>query len=319
VKTYPKIYSVVRQIPRGRLATYGQIARLAGLAGHARQVGYALHALLENSDVPWQRVINARGEISLRSDPYSHDIQRQLLEEEGVFPDLNGRYSLSRYGWKPDQKESERAPESVDMETIYRSLPPDEIPWNRETPPEAFREIFDNERVKACSAVDLGCGLGHYALWLAQRGFTVTGIDVSETAIRLARQNAARQQVDCDFRCMDLSKPLEDLIEKFDFAFDWELLHHMNPEQRSIYVRNVASLLNPSGRYLSLCFSEKDPQFGGSGKYRETSIGTRLYFSSEEELRILFASHFQIIEMKTISIPGKRGSHQTIRAFMRKV
>ena len=67
--TYARIYEVVRRIPEGRVATYGQVAALADLPGHARQVGYALHALPEGGNVPWHRVINARGAISLRSDP----------------------------------------------------------------------------------------------------------------------------------------------------------------------------------------------------------------------------------------------------------
>ncbi|MDQ3283053.1 MAG: MGMT family protein, partial [Acidobacteriota bacterium] len=67
MKRYERIWSVVRRIPRGRVATYGQIAELADLEGPARQVGYALHNLPEPSDVPWHRVINARGEISPRS------------------------------------------------------------------------------------------------------------------------------------------------------------------------------------------------------------------------------------------------------------
>ena len=81
---YRKIYSVIRRIPEGRVATYGQIARLAGLGGHARMVGYALHALPSGSDVPWHRVINARGMISLRSDGDFALIQRGLLEREGI-------------------------------------------------------------------------------------------------------------------------------------------------------------------------------------------------------------------------------------------
>ena len=59
-----RIYAIVRRIPRGRIASYGQVARLAGLPGHARQVGYALHALPEDSGIPWHRVINARGRTS---------------------------------------------------------------------------------------------------------------------------------------------------------------------------------------------------------------------------------------------------------------
>ena len=63
-ETYQRIYAVVRQVPAGRVATYGQVATMAGLAGHARQVGYALHSLDVDETVPWHRVINARGEVS---------------------------------------------------------------------------------------------------------------------------------------------------------------------------------------------------------------------------------------------------------------
>jgi len=73
----------VKRIPRGRVATYGQIATLAGLDGHARQVGYALHSLPDRSDIPWHRVINAKGEISPRSAGDSHELQRMLLDLRG--------------------------------------------------------------------------------------------------------------------------------------------------------------------------------------------------------------------------------------------
>jgi methylated-DNA-protein-cysteine methyltransferase related protein len=97
--TWDRFYRVIRKIPRGHVATYGQIARLAGLPGHARQVGYALHALKGSTSVPWQRVINAAGRISLR--PLTGGIsQRLLLEKEGV--EFSGeRVSLARYAWTP--------------------------------------------------------------------------------------------------------------------------------------------------------------------------------------------------------------------------
>src|SRR5213594_2204157 len=79
-KTYQRIYAVVRRIPRGRVATYGQIAELAGLEGRARQVGYALHALPSRTALPWHRVINARGEISARSGSDWGELQRLVLE-----------------------------------------------------------------------------------------------------------------------------------------------------------------------------------------------------------------------------------------------
>ena len=92
------IQRTVQRIPRGRVATYGQIARVAGLAGQARQVGYALHALSEDSGVPWHRVINAKGEISLRG---LADLQQALLEDEGVEFNRHGRVDLERYAWRP--------------------------------------------------------------------------------------------------------------------------------------------------------------------------------------------------------------------------
>jgi len=99
LKRYELIWSIVQQIPRGRVATYGQVAELAGLDGHARQVGYALHNLPSSSAVPWHRVINAKGEISPRSAGDSHELQRMLLEAEGVVIDPRGRIELTRYRW----------------------------------------------------------------------------------------------------------------------------------------------------------------------------------------------------------------------------
>lgn len=99
--TWDPIYAVVRRIPRGRVATYGQVARLAGRPGHARQVGYALHALPASSRVPWQRVVNARGRVSTRAEPGCDVLQRRLLEGEGVAFRPDGRIDLERHGWQP--------------------------------------------------------------------------------------------------------------------------------------------------------------------------------------------------------------------------
>lgn len=92
---------MVRRIPKGRVATYGQVAALAGIAGHARQVGYALHALPEGSTVPWHRVVNASGGISVRSMPGAELVQQQLLAREGVRLNARGRVALSQTRWVP--------------------------------------------------------------------------------------------------------------------------------------------------------------------------------------------------------------------------
>jgi methylated-DNA-protein-cysteine methyltransferase related protein len=97
---YARIYAVVRRIPRGRVATYGQIAELAGLPGHARQVGYALHALPDATAVPWHRVVNASGGVSCRRGGGGELTQRLRLEAEGVGFDLRGRVRLDRVRWR---------------------------------------------------------------------------------------------------------------------------------------------------------------------------------------------------------------------------
>lgn len=96
---YARIYAAVARVPRGRVATYGQIAALADLPGRARQVGYALHALPDGSPIPWQRVVNARGDISLPG--MSGGRQRELLAREGVALSDAGRVDLARYQWRP--------------------------------------------------------------------------------------------------------------------------------------------------------------------------------------------------------------------------
>jgi methylated-DNA-protein-cysteine methyltransferase-like protein len=94
-----RIHDVVSRIPRGRIATYGQVARLAGLPGQARLVGYALHALPAATSVPWQRVVNAQGAISTLAGHGT--LQRRLLEREGIRFDSRGRIPLASFQWRP--------------------------------------------------------------------------------------------------------------------------------------------------------------------------------------------------------------------------
>lgn len=96
-----RVLAVIRRIPHGRVATYGQVAALAGAPRAARQVGWILHRSGED-DLPWHRVINSQGRISL--PPYGgHDLQRALLLEEAVEFDHNDRVDLQRFGWHGDQ------------------------------------------------------------------------------------------------------------------------------------------------------------------------------------------------------------------------
>lgn len=96
---YDQFYAVIRRVPRGKVATYGQIAVVAGFPRHARHVGYALRALPEGSKVPWHRIINASGRVSARAYPGPDELQRKLLEDEGIELSPSGRVNLDRYRW----------------------------------------------------------------------------------------------------------------------------------------------------------------------------------------------------------------------------
>lgn len=96
---YHEVYEIICSIPLGVVSTYGQVASLSSRPRAARQVGYALAALPEDNNVPWQRVVNARGEISARSKPGYDDYQRNLLEAEGIEFGLHGRIDLQHYLW----------------------------------------------------------------------------------------------------------------------------------------------------------------------------------------------------------------------------
>lgn len=96
---YARIYALVRRIPKGRVATYGDIAALAGIPGRARQVGYALHSLPSGTGVPWHRVVNHAGRISLPPEGGGLE-QRFRLVAEGVRVEQGGRIRLERHRWR---------------------------------------------------------------------------------------------------------------------------------------------------------------------------------------------------------------------------
>lgn len=100
-RLFELIYAAVRQIPRGKVASYGQISRLVGRCS-AQMIGFALAALADHTgedDVPWQRVINSQGKISTHGFGMGSEIQRQLLSAEGIEPDAEGVIDFNRYGW----------------------------------------------------------------------------------------------------------------------------------------------------------------------------------------------------------------------------
>ena len=186
--------------------------------------------------------------------------------------------------------------------------------WTRTEPPKRLVKLVESRKIAPCKTIDIGCGEGFYSIFLASRGFDVTGIDLSKKAIKYAKKNAANHGVKVRFIAIDIDD-LGKLDEKFDFVFEWSLLHLIKPSRRPNYVENVKNLLNNGGKYLSMCFNEPNLYLDGFEKiYRAVILGIKLYFSgikiyfsSQNELRELFQPHFHIIESKLIPIPGGRG------------
>ena len=110
---YAAVYAVVKKIPRGKVATYGQIALLAGLPRAARQVGLALRITPGSIKIPWHRVINAQGQISMRQHDWQSggdDYQRALLENEGIEFNAAGKINLKKFRWLPPSSPSLEMP-----------------------------------------------------------------------------------------------------------------------------------------------------------------------------------------------------------------
>jgi len=107
---YDHVHEFVRGVPVGLVVTYGQVALELGAPAAARAVGYALHFLPGDSDVPWWRVVNAGGGISLRGRAEAAEVQRRLLENEGIVFRLEGTIDLRRYRWPPPGEASGQPP-----------------------------------------------------------------------------------------------------------------------------------------------------------------------------------------------------------------
>jgi methylated-DNA-protein-cysteine methyltransferase-like protein len=100
ISFFEQVHEVVCRIPPGKVATYGQIARILGQPRSARTVGWALRSTPEGRKIPWQRVVNSKGTVSFRPDSPGAAIQQALLEEEGVVFDQEGRIDLEIFGWE---------------------------------------------------------------------------------------------------------------------------------------------------------------------------------------------------------------------------
>ncbi len=146
----------------------------------------------------------------------------------------------------------------------YRTRPP----WEIGRPQAAFVELLRRGDLKQGSILDVGCGTGENALFFAQNGFLVTGVDVAENALEVARSRSAERGVKVEFK-QENALSLDFKGDDFDNVIDSGLFHTFSDENRPIFTAEIARVLKSNERYFMLCFSEKEPT-GWGGPRRVT-------------------------------------------------
>jgi cyclopropane fatty-acyl-phospholipid synthase-like methyltransferase len=148
------------------------------------------------------------------------------------------------------------------FDAAYEGTPP----WDIGRPQKAFVELVRKGEITG-SVLDIGCGTGEHALFFAEKGLEVLGIDSAPLAIRKAQEKAAGRGLPVNFLVLD-ALHLSRLDRKFDTATDSGLFHTLSDEDRPVFVENLAAVLSPGGNYFMLCFSDLEP--GGYGPRRIT-------------------------------------------------
>ena len=169
---------------------------------------------------------------------------------------------------------------------IYHRYPVRRLPWELGRPREVLVDIVESKRVTPCEALDLCCGAGTNPVYLAEKGFDVKALDISDRAVELAMEKARQSGVDLDFLIGDfVNLPFKE--SRFGFAFDFGCFHHVEPEQRAAFIEGVHRALGSGGTYLMVCFSNRN---GGAENH-----------FSRERIVELFVDRFEISRMNHVS------------------
>jgi SAM-dependent methyltransferase len=158
-------------------------------------------------------------------------------------------------------------PRTEEFDTLYEQGTP---PWDIGRPQQAFLRLADADEIQG-RVLDVGCGSGEHALMAAARGLEATGIDAAPAAIRQAREKAARRSLTVRFEVWDALE-LPSLGQRFDTVLDCGLFHLFENEQRVRFVDGLGAVVVPGGRYLMLCFSERQPGDWGPRRVRRQEI-----------------------------------------------
>lgn len=182
--------------------------------------------------------------------------------------------------------------EDRDWEKVYAERSLVQIPWHSDKVDREFIELIESEKIEPRCVLDVGCGAGTDAIYLASRGSNVTAIDISHEAIRIARERAKKASVKVNFITGDFLD-FEFDNENFDFVNDRGCFHHMNPISREDFAMKVNRVLKVYGFYFLRCWSDKHEREGGA------------YRISKDVIKGIFSKYFDVGEIKDFRFGGK--------------
>jgi len=188
------------------------------------------------------------------------------------------------------------------LEQMYKE---GNLPWDSGKPSKQLADFVN--KTSPCRALDLGCGTGTDAIFLDKKGFSVTAIDFSEEAIKIAKSKAEKSGAGANFRVSDvLDIPFED--ETFELVSDNGCFHQLTKPSREGFVKEVARVMKPKAKYLMNCFSDKEPP---NPRFP--------HMLSEEEIGKIFSGHFNILHIKPITMEGRiPGNHKGHSCLMER-
>jgi len=172
-----------------------------------------------------------------------------------------------------------------DWEKVYEA---EATPWDVGQPEDALVEFIDSGLVKPCRVLEIGCGNGNDAIFLAKKGFDVTVIDISKRAIEIAKERAKNANVKCNFIAEDATD-LKSVPGKFDFVYDRACFHFIPEEKRGKYVQTVKKFLIKGGYFFLIVSSDKDAVKGP-------------YQFSKEDIEKIFGNDFDILDIRLITL-----------------
>ena len=172
-----------------------------------------------------------------------------------------------------------------DWEKVYEAKV---TPWDVGQPEDALVEFIDSSVVKPCRVLEIGCGNGNDAIFLAKKGFDVTAIDISKRAIEIAKERAKKANVKCNFIAEDATN-LKSVSGKFDFVYDRACFHFIPEQKRGEYVQTVKKFLINGGYFFLIVSSDKDTVKGP-------------YQFSKEDIEKIFGNDFDIIDIQLVTL-----------------